>query len=202
MALLELRAPQHNVEVVGDRLEIAIDRRRTQRPQLFVNLRHAIGHHAEWDKVLPNVLGLQVPLVQPCDQSLGIGRQNIGASRGEEVDRIAGDGDDGWEDLLERAPNAAQEIRKVGTDGLLRRPQLQGEQSSRRQVLACGTEELNGIETVDLRGLRVGNIQNNCVEPVASRPQIVPAIRGSASGPASPRPEEQTAPGRTGAPCR
>ena len=100
IAQLELRAPQHNVEVIGDRLEIAIDWRRGQRLQLLANLLHAIGHHAEWDEVFPNILCLQIPLLQSCNQRLGIVRQNIGLRSGEEVDRFAWDGDNVRENTI------------------------------------------------------------------------------------------------------
>ena len=99
IAQLELCAPKHNVEVIGDRLEIAIDRRRGQWPQLLVNLHHAIGHHAEGDEVFANILGLQIPLLQSCNQRLGIVRQNIGLRRGEEVDRFAWNGGNVGKDL-------------------------------------------------------------------------------------------------------
>ena len=59
---LELRAPQHDVEVVCDGRKIAIDRRRCQRTQLLPDLRHAIGHHAEGDEVFADILRTQIPL--------------------------------------------------------------------------------------------------------------------------------------------
>ena len=93
------------------------------------------------------------------------------------MDHFAWNGDNVWKDFIQSAPDAAQELRKVGTYRFLRRPQLQGEQSTRREVFASGTKELGRVEPVDLRGLRVGHIDQNHVEPVASRPQIVPAIR-------------------------
>ena len=65
IAALELRAPQHNVEVIGDGREIAIDWRRGQRLQLLANLRHAIGHHAVGNKVFANISCLQIALQQP-----------------------------------------------------------------------------------------------------------------------------------------
>ena len=64
-SLKAICAAEDNVEVIGDGLKIAIDWRRRQRLQLFANLQHAIGHHAKWDEVFPNILCLQIPLLQP-----------------------------------------------------------------------------------------------------------------------------------------
>ena len=41
-------------------------------------------------------------------------------------------------------------------------------------MIASGTKELDGVEAVQLRGLRVGHIKNDYVEGVASRLEIVP----------------------------
>ena len=206
IAQLELRAPEHNVEVIGDRLEIAIDGRRGQRPQLLANLLHAIGHHAEGDEVFANILRLQIPLLQSCNQRLGIVRQNIGSRRGEEVDGFAGDGDNVREDFPQGVVNAAQEFRQVGADVILRRAQLQGEQSAGREVIASGTKELGGVEAVQLRGLRVGHIKNDHVECVASRleivPKKVPAIRVVHVHARIRDNRSRSARGRTAAPCR
>jgi len=176
IAQLELRAPQHNVEVIGDWLEIAIDWRRGQRPKLFANLLHAIGHHAEGDEVFANVLCFQIPLLQPCHQRLRIVRQNIGLRSGEEVDGFAWDSYNVREDCPQGVVNAAQEFREVEADVILRRAQLQGEQSAGREAIASGTKELGRVEPVQLRGLRVGHIENDHVECVASGLEIVPEI--------------------------
>jgi len=55
VAQLELRAPEHNVEVIRDRREIAIDGRGGQRTQHVANLRHAIRHHAKRDEIFPHI---------------------------------------------------------------------------------------------------------------------------------------------------
>jgi len=55
VAQLELRAPEHNVEVIRDRLEVAIDGRCGQRLQQFANLRHAIRHHAKRNEIFPHI---------------------------------------------------------------------------------------------------------------------------------------------------
>jgi len=169
IAQLELCAPEHNVEVVGDRLEIVIDGRRGQRPQLPLDLFHAIGHHAEWDEVFANILRLQIPLLQPRHQRLGIVRQNIGSRSGEEVDGFAGDSDNVRENFPQGVMNAAQEFPEVGADVILRRAQLQGEQSAGREVIASGTKELGRVEPVQLRGLRIGHVKNDYVECAARR---------------------------------
>jgi hypothetical protein len=36
--------------------------------QLLIDLRHPIGHHAEWDEVFPDILGFQIPFPQPGNQ--------------------------------------------------------------------------------------------------------------------------------------
>jgi len=61
---------------------------------------------------------------------LGIVRQNIGSRSGEEVDCFAWDGDNVREDFSQGVVNAAQKFRQVGADVILRRAQLQGEQSA------------------------------------------------------------------------
>jgi hypothetical protein len=96
VAPLELRAPQHHVEVIGDGREIAIDRRRS-----------------------PDILRLHVALLQPRDQRLRIIGQDTGLHGGEKVDALTGKSDHIRKDLTYSALNAAQEIRKVGTDGFL-----------------------------------------------------------------------------------
>jgi len=100
VAALELRAPEHNIEVIGDGREIAIDGRGSERLELLMNLRHAIGHHAEGNEVFAHVLRLQIPLPQSFHQDLGILREHIGARGGEEVQHALGHlGPDAVDDL-------------------------------------------------------------------------------------------------------
>jgi len=62
---MELRAPQHNVKVICDWLEVAIHLRCRRLSQLLANLLHAIRHHAIGNEVLAHILGPQFPLLQP-----------------------------------------------------------------------------------------------------------------------------------------
>jgi len=55
VAQLELRAPEHNVEVIRDGFEVVIDGRCGQRLQQIANLRHAIRHHAKRDEIFPDI---------------------------------------------------------------------------------------------------------------------------------------------------
>jgi DNA-binding protein len=53
---------------------------------------------------------------------------------------------------------------------------LQGEQSSRRQVFAGGAKELGSVEPVQLRSLRVGQIENDHVKLIARGFEIEAAV--------------------------
>ena len=96
----------------------------------------------------------------------GLSVRTSGLRSGEEVDGFAGDGDNIREDLPQSVLNAAQEFRQVGADVILRRAQLQGEQSAWREVIASRAKELGRVEPVQLRGLRVGHIKNDHIECV------------------------------------
>src|SRR5208337_1389445 len=52
----------------------------------------------------------------------------------------------------------------------------EGQDSAGGEVVASGTEELDGVEAVQLRGLRVGHIENDGVECAGSCLEIVTAV--------------------------
>src|ERR1035441_2387607 len=113
---------------------------------------------------------------QPRNQHSRIVGEKTGTRRGKEMNCISGNRDDGWKDLMQRAVDAAQELRKIGADGFLRRAQLQGEQTGRRKMIARGAEEFGGVEAVQLRGLRVRKADNDYIEVVARRVEESAAI--------------------------
>jgi hypothetical protein len=92
------------------------------------------------------------------------------------VNRLSGNRDDGWKDFMQCAIDAAQELRQIGADGLLRRAQLQGEQPVRCKMIARGAKEFGGVEAVQLRGLRVRKADNDYIEAVACRIEKSAAI--------------------------
>jgi hypothetical protein len=174
---LELRAPQHHVEVIGYGRKIAINLCCGQRLQLFAHLHHAVGHHAVGNKIFANIARLQIALQQPRNQRSRIVCENIGARCGEEVYRLAGKSDDVRKNFLQCPVDAAQEIRQAGADCFLRRRQFEGEQAARRQMIARGAKEFRGVKPVQLRRLRIRHIHDDHVKGAARRLEIVAAIR-------------------------
>jgi len=92
------------------------------------------------------------------------------------VDGLAGNFVHIGKDFAQRALNAAKKLGAFRADVILRRAQLQGEQSSRRQMFAGGAKELGSVEAVQLRGLRVGQIENDHVKLVARGLEIKAAV--------------------------
>ena len=93
-------------------------------------LRHAIGRHAEGDEVLADILRMQIPLLQPRNKNFRPVCENARLCGGKEVDRLSGDDNDVREGFLQSSLDAAQEIGKIGVDGLFRRGQLQGQHTA------------------------------------------------------------------------
>ncbi len=117
-----------------------------------------------------------MPRLQPGNQQLRIVGQDIGPQGAKEMDGLAGNFQHIGKDFAQGAMNAAQKLGALRADVILGRAQLQREQSSRRQMFAGGAKELGGVEAVQLRGLRVGQVENDRVKLVASRFEIEPAI--------------------------
>jgi len=107
---------------------------------------------------------------------LGIVGQNIGAQRAKKMDGLARNRKDIRKEFAQGAMNASQKVSALRADVILRCAQLQREQSSHGQMFAGGPKELGSVEAVQLRGLRVGQIENDRVKLVASRSEIEPAV--------------------------
>ena len=142
-----------------------------------MDLLHPVRHHAEGDEVLPNVLRLEIPAFQPGNQDAGIFGQHIGLRGRKEMRRLARDDSYIRKDCAQTAADAAQKLRQLRTDEVLRRPHLKREHSSGTQVIARGTEKLLRIKPVQLSGLWIGQIENDRIESLGRGPEPESAIR-------------------------
>ena len=103
-------------------------------------------------------------LAQARNENLRIAGEHAGLGGGEEVNGFAGDRGLIWENFAERAADGAQKLGQIGADGLFRRAQLEGEQAAGREMCARQAEKLHGVEAVQLRGLRIGHVDEDGVE--------------------------------------
>ncbi len=177
VAGVELGAPEHYVEVIGDGGEVAIDGGGGERLELLLNLHHAVGHHAVGDEVFAHILGVQVSLMQAGDEDFWVAGEDVGFGGGEEVNGVAGDGDYVGEDLVKGEMDAAEEFGEVGVDCLFGGAEFEGQKAAGGEVGAGGAEELDCVEAVQLRGLRVGDVEEDGVECVGGGFEVVTAVR-------------------------
>src|SRR5665213_1127455 len=78
---------------------------------------------------------------------------------------------------FQRVPDAAQKILEIRAKRLLRRAQLECQQSTRRKAITHRAKELRRVEPVQLRRLGVWHIHNDYVESAVCVLEIPPAIR-------------------------
>ena len=113
---------------------------------------------------------------QALHQQLRVAGEHAGLRGSEEVNGFAGDCRLIGEDCAERAADGAQKLGEIGTDGFFRRAQLDGQQPAGREMRARHAEELLRIEAVQLRGLRIGYIDDDDVESFTGFGQVSSAI--------------------------
>jgi len=81
-------------------------------------------------------------------------------------------------DLAQRLLDATQEVRQFGADKVFRRSELERKDSGWGQLGRHFPEELVGIESVELRSLRIGKVEDDDVEPVSRRLQKQAPVDG------------------------
>jgi len=117
-----------------------------------------------------------VPGAQPGDEFPGIIGEASRASRSKKMNRVAGNGGDFREDLPQGIVNAAQEFGQVRADVILRCFQLKGENARGGELAGRLLEKLQCEEAVELRRLRLRQVDDENVKFKIRRSQEEAAV--------------------------
>jgi len=164
IALVELAAPQRDVEIVCHGREVAVDGRGCAGPELRVQVGHALRRDAKGDVIFAHVAGLEMARVQARQQFVRARGQRAGLLCREEVDRLTRNRDDLREHRAQALVDGAQELRQIRAHVIFRRPQLEGEETVWGELARHLAEEFHRVEAVQLGVLRLRQIDDYNVE--------------------------------------